>query len=324
MRGRWRISAVAGVAALATAGAVLAEVQRHGGAPEPVAEPPTVTVARLAARAADDVIAAGTINGQRWRLRLTRTQNPWCWAAGSGSAPNADCQITVRYLLKRWPGITGPGDLWTFGRALYGAVRPGVTRVSVRLSDGAALNLRPVEAYGRRWIGLVLPSSLFPVRAVAFSRQAEIAHSVPFIDRIGDDPAPYFLTWLPPGDKGPRRVTKMVSGGGRTLVLHTGPWGNCLVGDSQGWVFSLNDHPNGALEGGFGLPRTITMAFPWPARYMLLMMSDGSIRQVRLVLGAGLGFAIIRAPRRPRILSWGAYGPGGRKVSSGAGAPGGI
>jgi hypothetical protein len=119
-------------------------------------------------------------------------------------------------------------------------------------------------------------------------------------------------------------MTKVIRGGGRTLVLHAGPWGNCLVGDYEGWSFSLDDHPNGALEGSGWLPRTIAMAFPWPARYMTLNMSNGKTRRIRLVQGAGLAFALVRVPRRPGIDVWSVYDDRGRRLSGGHGPPGGI
>ncbi len=106
------------------------------------------------------------------------------------------------------------------------------------------------------------------------------------------------------------------------MVLHTGPWGNVLNFDDGNFSFSLSDHPSGALEGGGGLPRTVPMAFSWPAAYMKLVMSDGSTRRVQLVQGAGLAFAIIRAPRTPHIVRWDVYGSDGRRLTGGVGSPG--
>src|SRR5258708_7839217 len=119
-------------------------------------------------------------------------------------------------------------------------------------------------------------------------------------------------------------MTKVVRGGGWKLVLHVGPWGNCLVGESMGWSFPLGDRPNGAIEGSGALPRTVPMAFPWPARYMTLAMSDGTTRRVRLVQGAGLAFAIIRAGLRPSINEWSVYDGHGRRLSGGSCPPGGL
>ena len=126
----------------------------------------------------------------------------------------------------------GPADIWSFSPALFGPVRANVDRVSLRLSDGVVLILRPVAAFGHRWIGVVLPPGLAPVKAVAYSRTSELAHSVPFKFDLGVWEYD-FLTWLPAGDNGPSRATKVVRGGGLALVLRTGPWGNCLIGG--GW-----------------------------------------------------------------------------------------
>src|SRR6266704_1756264 len=57
-----------------------------------------------------------------------------------------------------------------------------------------------------------------------------------------------FPTWLPPDEGGPPR--------GLDSCPAYRPVGNVLVGESQGWSFSLNDHPDGAIEGSGGLPRT--------------------------------------------------------------------
>ena len=66
------------------------------------------------------------------------------------------------------------------------------------------------------------------------------------------------------------------------------------------------------------------MAFPWPAEYMTLAMSDGTTRRVRLVQGAGLAFAIIRAGRRPSIYEWSVYDGRGRRLLCGYGSPGAV
>ncbi len=53
-------------------------------------------------------------------------------------------------------------------------------------------------------------------------------------------------------------------------------------------------------------------------------MSDGTKRRVRLVQGAGLAFAIIRAPRSPGINDWSVYDGRGHRMSGGNVAPGGV
>jgi hypothetical protein len=161
-------------------------------------------------------------------------------------APNSDCLQTVGYALKHRNSYTRPVAIWGFSPALFGPVQAGVARVSMRLYDGAVLNLYPVEAYGRRWIGVALPDGLWPTKAVAYSSRTEIAHFVPFVGGIIGNREVGFLTWLPPADDGPRRMAKVIRGVGLTLVLHSGPWGNCLVGEGQTWSFPLDYHPSGA------------------------------------------------------------------------------
>jgi hypothetical protein len=189
----------------------------------------------------------GTIGGKPWRIRLTKAEQRACWSRpGSGMAPNSDCLQTVGYALKHRNSYTRPVAIWGFSPALFGPVQAGVARVSMRLYDGAVLNLYPVEAYGRRWIGVALPDGLWPTKAVAYSSRTEIAHSVPFVGGIIGNREVGFLTWLPPADDGPRRMAKVIRGVGLTLVLHSGPWGNCLVGEGQTWSFPLDYHPSGA------------------------------------------------------------------------------
>lgn len=322
MRVRWLVSMAAGVAVLAASGVIVAVTVQGGRGPARLWKPPTITASQPGARASNGVIASGTIDGKAWRLRLTAKSSQYGPCSQPSSGWFADCTIQIGGPINRWTDLRGPAAIWDQDPVFYGPVHTNVDRVSLRLSDGAVLILHPVEAFGHKWIGVVLPPGLGPVKAVAYSREAELAHAVAFHDtkfRQYD-----FLSWLPPGDDGPDRMTKVIRGGGRTLMLHTGPWGNCLVYEYGGWSFSLDDHPNGALEGEGALPRTVPMAFPWPARYITLAMSNGTTRRIRLVQGAGLAFALVRAPKRPTIDEWDVYDGRGRRLSGGHGAPGGI
>ncbi|HKR67907.1 MAG TPA: hypothetical protein VJT16_03620 [Streptosporangiaceae bacterium] len=326
MRVRWLVSVAAGAVVLAGAATVVAVSVHSGSGQFHHRHPPVITASDLGRRAVNGVIAAGTVNGKAWRIKLVKKPSDYspCWSRpGSGFAPNADCLEPVGRLLKHWETFSGPADVLSFDPVLFGPVRPEVNRVSLRLSDGVVLILHPVEAFGHKWIGIVMPAGLAPVKAVAYARDRELAHSVPFDDNVGGRNFD-FMSWLPAGDDGPSRMTKVIRGGGLKLVLHTGPWGNCLSNESEGYSFPLGFHPNGALEGTYGLPRTVPMAFPWPARYMTLDMSDGSKRHVKLVQGAGLAFAIIRAPRNPSINDWNVFDGRGHRLSGGVGAPGGI
>jgi hypothetical protein len=312
----------AGAVVAAGTGTIVAVTVHGGGGHQQPRKPPTITVSKLGARAVDGVIAAGTINGKSWRVGLTTKSSEYGPCSEPSSGWYWDCKEEVGGLLKHWPADPDPAAIWDSDSVFFGPVRADVNRVSLRLSDGVVLILHPVRAFGHRWIAVALPPALAPVKAVAYSREAELAHAVPFHDTQAREYA--FLSWLSAGDEGPSRMTKVIHGGGRTLVLRTGPWGNCLDGDYEGWSYSVDDHPNGAIEGAAGLPRTVAMAFPWPARYMTLAMSDGTTWKIRLVQGAGLAFALVRAPRSPAVDEWNVYDGRGHRMSGGTGAPGGL
>lgn len=287
------------------------------------AKPPKLTVVRLGPRAVAGVVATGSINGKAWRVRLTLAIQRSCepqpgWAT--------DCVETVGYPVKHWRWERpDPVSIWTFSPVLFGPVRSDVTQVSMRLSDGVVVHLHPVKAFGHRWIGIVLPSALTPVEAVAYSGHRELVHAVPYVGPApGASPEIAFLSWLPPGDDGPVRMTKRVRSDGLSLVLRSGPWGNWLGNKGASWAFPLGFRPSeAALQGGGGLPQAVPMAFPWPAKYVVLTLSDGTRKRIQLVLGAGLGFAIVKVTARPAVLGWDVYDGIGQRLSGGQGPPGG-
>jgi hypothetical protein len=306
--------------------AVVAAISGCQGAAARPPRPPTLTVARLGPGAADGVIAAGHINGRAWRIRLTLARQRSCgprpgWAVA--------CVETVGFVVERWRlERPDPVRIWTFSPVLFGPVRPDVTLVSMRLSDGSVVRLHPVRAFGHRWIGIVLPPRLTPVAAVAYAGRRDLVHAVPYVGPAPGaspgSPEVAFLSWLPPGDDGPARVTKTVRGRGMTLVLRTGPWGNWLGNQGAAWDFPLGFRPSEpALQGGGGLPQPVPMAFPWPAKYLVLTLADGTRERIPLVLGAGLGFAIVTVTARPAVLRWDVYDRLGKRLSGGKGPPGG-
>jgi len=192
----------------------------------------------------------------------------------------------------------------------------------MRMSDGFVINLRPVRAFGHRWIGIVLPAALAPVDAVAYSGHREVGHSVPYVGPgVDTTPAIAFLSWLPPGDRGPARTTKVVSGGGLRMVLHSGPGGNVLIGRGAGADYPLGYRASGALWGGASYPQSFPVVFPSPARYIVLVLANGTRKRIPLVIGAGLGFAMIRVTTRSSVMRWGVYDARGKWLSGGHGAP---
>jgi len=161
------------------------------------------------------VIGRDTIIGKGWQIQLMPGKS---WGGVSQCAPAdhlaVDCQLGyTHWWERRLPDQAEPAFLNGSAPTLVGQVRPNVSSVRVRLSNGTVVRLRPVEAYGRRWIGLVLPDGLSVAMVTVYTggsvRGVELAHSVPWRGE--------FYSWLPPGDPGPRPVTKAIN---RAVV----PW----------------------------------------------------------------------------------------------------
>lgn len=318
------ILAASAVAAAVGAAVLTPILVRLSASPELPVKPPKITVTRLGPSARGGVIGAGTVNGKPWQFRL-HGSGQWGGAQQCDTSRRGMYEVCDAGRTALWESRTDrsrPAYLWGLAGTVYGRVQRNVTRVDVEYSDGAILRLYPVRAFGSRWIAVAVPPPLRLLEVIAYAGKAEIEHSGPFLD-FND--AYQFLSWLPPGDDGPARKSTALRAGGVTFTVHTGPWGSCIETDDTDWCYGVGDKPvNGALEGGGGLPRIVPMAFAWPASYLKLVLSNGSVRRVPLVQGAGIGFAVIRAARSPRIVSWAAYDPRGRELHEGTGAPGSI
>jgi len=304
-------------AAVAVAGAAASACQ-SGAAGR--ASPPTVTMAKLGVRAVGGIIASGTINREPWRFRLVSSP---AWAGthqcGRTAKFAADCAVGRDYL---WHRLAGGAPVYfeTIGPGVYGRVLdPKVSRLTATLSDGAVLNLRPVQAYGMRWVALAVPAGLSLVQVKAYSVRSELVHAVPY--QIGGSYE--FFTWLPPGDPGPARVTKAISP--RLLPsarLHTGPWGNCVIeGSSAAECWSLGQPTFGALGDSTQVPRVVLISFRPDASYLVLFLSDGKVNQVPIVRGAGIGVAAVRIVRSPKIVRWAVFDAKWTQVGGGSGPP---
>lgn len=297
---------------------------------QPASRLPAVTVAPVGPDAPVGLIGHGVIDGKPWRFRLMPS------AAWRGTTiqcvPTArfaqDCAAGTTYVWKEnWPDQSRPLFLLTQGvpQVIYGQVRPAVTWVSARLSDGAVLGLRPVGAYGRRWIALVLPDKLSVAELIAYSARGEIAHSVPIL--WDPDRAPRFYSWLPPGNPGPARSTRLLN---PSVVpgqrLYVGPWGTCLAVQDfgLGHCWPVGEPVFGVTEDYPGNPttsRVVVIAYRPDVAYLVLTMSDSATRRVPVVRGAEMVFAAFTIALHPAVVSWGAYDSAGRKVSGGHGPP---
>lgn len=343
MRLRRRIGVAAGVAVVAVAAIVVPGLVRTppGGplsaGPQP--RPPKVIVFQLPSQAKDGVIAAGVINGRRWRVVLdNKDQRDGCGTMLNGSLAG-DCVFYAGGIKGTAPspaGGLGGGTNSESNVAMWGQVSDDVTGVSLILTDGVTLHLRPVSAFGIRAVGVQFPASLSPIEAVAYGPRGEIGYAIPFLGRKGE--SPQFVSWLKPGQRGPARLTRTIGsssirGQRVTAVGFAGPWGLCVnlysAPGRNGFCWPVS----ALAQGGPGLVARspVTSVLPrWflalsgpGVAWIRLLMSDGSSVRVPVVRLAGLGFYLVTVSDQPKIARWDAFDAAGRRLSGGIGSPSG-
>src|SRR5215467_6549182 len=130
MRARRRVVVVATVALAAVAAAIVPGIVHQLSRPQPAVKPPRITVTALGQRAVNNVIAAGTINGMRWQIQLTKKRGGnyiGCRSQrGSDWDPSSNCIETVGWELKHWQSYRGPAAIWTNSPTIFGPVEPDV------------------------------------------------------------------------------------------------------------------------------------------------------------------------------------------------------
>ena len=292
--------------------------------------PPKVTITPIGPHAPRDLIAAGTINGRPWTIRIgpgpTLTANGMS-VLNVGPANNASYTANVVQ-----PWITDG----TSGKSTYsvaGAVAPQVTRLGVDLSDGQKLALVPVahavRPHGKvtLWAGVVLPKQVSVTRVVAYSRHGVLAYAIPF---TGAGVLPSIQNWLRPGQRVPGRTTVTLASG-RTgsrrwsISVHGGPWGWCVVGDwgvpgnfDSGCLPSLSGKPGFVFGAGW---LYVATARPGVS-YLMLALADGRSMRVPVHDVAGTPVFAIGALGSLHIRHWAAYDAAGRRLYGGTGRPG--
>jgi hypothetical protein len=258
MRVSQRLTVVAGVV-VATAAAVAVPALGGGGQPS------------AAGVGQAEVIAAGRIQGHPWRIVVDQKTGRLCAGeAGlrqscvglrslehlSGLASLSGASVPVQ--LRRPVASAGP-PAWN---ALFGIVRPDVTRVVLSLTtsqtvkstrtetgDGSwlyqfrgrtrtsAISLRPIAAAGYRWIGFIwVPYQDTVGKATVYSGDTELGYSQ--LDYGGGlRPGTYYVSWYYPGETWPTSHGTYIAGGGSggdrwDAYVDAGPWGYCVSFDA--------------------------------------------------------------------------------------------
>ncbi len=327
---RW-VSAAAGIAALA-AGAIAVPWLLSQRPPAPSAPKHyKITVVRLGSRATGGVIGEDIIDGQRFRIVVDRKQGDGCF----DDAHLLDCGTATG-------GSAGAREVSlasnTFNGTQFevGTVGAEVSRLVIQMSNGSQLDLRPVAAYGQRWVAFAAPG-LTIRRAVSYVGPAEYQYAIPFMNVGSED----FVTWLRTGEAGLPRVSKALQSGELDGVswygrIEIGPWGYCGVFTngsecfpgtsvpqlvqgrrlfapiSCGPLYTSSGRAIGASSGIAAVPLTV--------RYVVLKFADGSQRQLTAITVAGTAAVAYAIRNHPKVVRTLEFGPDRKLVRSGSGA----
>jgi hypothetical protein len=327
---KW-VTAAAGVAVLAAGAVVLPGLIQGQRAVAPVASRHyKVTVQALGPTARGGVIGAGTINNKHWQIVVDKSLGEGC--------------TTTLYRLTCGPGYSGavgPREVSLNGATAggvqfqMGTVGPDVTRVVIQLSDGTELDLRPVGAYGHRWVAVAAPLHAM-IRAESFVGRSEYLYAVAYQASSYSE----FVSWLRPGQPGlPRAAGQLgsgkIDGVSWGVSMSVGPWGLCVqLADGGGCSPNpVSQRPAligkplqpltcGGLDNRNGKQIAVVGAVAIPAgvKNVVLKLGDGShMRLVAIPLGGlrMIGYAI---PNRAEVVRTLEYGFAGQLVGSASGA----
>jgi hypothetical protein len=323
---RW-ISAAAGVAVLAAGAVVLPGlIQGHRTVAPVASRHYKVTVKALGPTAKAGVIGAGTINNKHWQIVVDKTLGEGCTSTlyRLTCGPGYGSSVGLREVSLN--GATAAGVQFQMG-----TVGPDVTRVVIQLSDGTELDLRPITAYGHRWVAVAAPVHAM-VRAQSFIGRSEYLYAVAYQASYYSE----FVTWLRPGQPGLPRAARQLGSGKIAGVpweasVSVGPWGYCVQFADGGTCLPnaaslqppligkpLQQLTCGGIDNSKGKQIGVAgvVAIPAGVKNVVLKFADGSHLRLVAIPVAGvrtIGYAI---PHRPKVVRTLEYGFAGQLVGS--------
>jgi hypothetical protein len=326
---RRRISVTAGLA-VAAAVLVAAPIWLHQAKITTTlqARPPVVTVVLPGHNSPSGLIASGKVGSRTWSARVMSDKNGRpCVLAGS-----YDCGLFDQpsSLVDTEGGASDNGT-----PVLYGPVKPAVTRVTVRLSDGQRLVLHPTKINDSRWIAFPVPQHVGVIRATAYAGRHELRYAIPFNGAADLPPSPpTFGVWLKPGAVPHPQATFQVGSGvvdGESWVEkeYSGPWGSCfaLVGAGRqvclagfgSYLFPHEVvHPIVESPGDSSGPSLFLSAVAPSVARVTVTVSGGEVLQPAITVGdSGLKYITYNIGKGHHPLRWTAYDATGHQLGSG-------
>jgi hypothetical protein len=331
LRRRRLAGAAAGVAVIVAAAALLPGLLRPASRVSPSEQLHyKITVQRPNRGWASGTIAAGVTDGRPWKFVASGTHDfPVISVRGRVGMSQFDNEWSrpAPASLLSETGSGHPGFV-----EIFGTVSPSVTRLVVDLRGGTAVTLKPVASKAKRWVGLIIPSGVPVVRAIAYSGDRELAYAVPFH-------AIELNVWWPAGQTGPARVTKVigsgvVSGLAWHVTAEIGPWGYCYVYQNGSVCEDSRSSPEvvptskvvaymscGPIKDSTA-PYLGIAAARTSVRTVVISFSDGSSASFHTVLVSGGRVFAYVVPKHVSVTGTHEYGAAGQLVGSSADAPG--
>jgi hypothetical protein len=273
IRTQRRVALLAGVLAVAAAAVGYPALARSAAAPPvpltgqptraPSPHPSDMAVSAYPAPAATQApgglasktgeIAAGSVDGMRWRIDVVPPgqKNPVpadsCYTITivAGSDIQGPC-YDLPAALGRGLGAAKPAAFTEFlndgvTATTVGEAAADTTYFIVTFTDGQQLKLLPVTVAGHRYIAWMAPLSLRIDSVVAhlggpYADSGLTATAVPFEQPGGP---PVFGLWQEAGEAAPPRDTQVIGAGATDghawkVTAYEGPWGTCFVTDPVG------------------------------------------------------------------------------------------
>jgi len=330
---RRRVAVAAGAAAVVAIGVLAVPSLLHrSAAPSPPVAPAgghTVTVQAPGPHSAPGLIASGTIDGQSWQFTAAKP--------GSGPGPGEQLFTTSGPAFGGDDGsqfgfvlAVDSADPVSFSGLIcgpvqvqYGAVRPDVTYVAVRLDNGTVLILHPATVYGVRAVAFAVPVGAGVMDAIAYSRHGEIAAAIPFNDPSG---MADFGLWLSPGQHGLARASGRIGSGtfngtAWSVTAYLGPWGICFQAPATGISSASCVPTTSGLDSGYwsetgGNLSLAAASAPASTAWVIVNQPYGTTTKVWPVTVGGRKLFAFQLQTGPNRLSWTDYDSSGAAVGS--------
>jgi hypothetical protein len=296
-----------------------------------------VTVQRPGRHSQQGLIAYGTVDSVRWKIRVdkmpTLTQG-FCMDTESGPQPQT-CVFDPPEAANNSgdPASFNLSSGWGRFSANLGTVASDVRYLKVSFSNGQILTLYPVAIYGRayaRFVALMTPDNAAVTLVTAYSGHGALGYAIPF-DGGG---LMNLNRWLRPGQPAlPRPATYLigsgiVNGAAWHEYAWIGPWGTCMGGAGGGYTCVpeagslLSAHQ---ILDSFGVSvgaRETYFVYGAAApsvRYLIVTKADGSTQRIAVAEAGTRRFFAYASVRGDRVVRWAAYGARGQRLAAGHG-----